>query len=358
MGMQRILIRTFLGLSILLIGCVHRQFTPITLDNIVVYPPPPDTARIQYLTSFSNSVDITGQRQGLARLILGEDKGKPIIKPYGLALHKGKIYICDTILGGLEIIDLNARTFDYFQPAGMGVLKKPVNCFVDKDGTLYVADTGRKQIVIFTPDLKYKGQIGDPSSMRLVDVFVSQDTIWACDMVGHTVRAFSRKTLKQIFRFPEQKPKTDPFLSSPTNLYVTKDRVYVSDFGAFKIKIFNKQGELLSTVGSYGKFLGQFVRPKGIAVDQDLRLFAVDAGFENVQIFDKNGKLLMYFGGPYEKPGDMWLPAKVVIDYEHVPYFEKYAYSGFRLKYLIFVTNQYGPDKISVYGFIESKGTE
>jgi hypothetical protein len=63
----------------------------------------------------------------------------------------------------------------------------------------------------------------------------------------------------------------------------------------------------------------------------------------------------MYFGGSYTKPGDMWLPAKVVIDYKNLDYFQEYVHPSFNLKYLIFVTNQYGPDKINVYGFISKK---
>jgi len=49
----------------------------------------------------------------------------------------------------------------------------------------------------------------------------------------------------------------------------------------------------------------------------------------------------------------MWLPAKVTVDYEHLKYFQKYVDPGFHLKYLIFVTNQYGPDKINIYGAVD-----
>ena len=62
----------------------------------------------------------------------------------------------------------------------------------------------------------------------------------------------------------------------------------------------------------------------------------------------------MHFGGPYNGHGDMWLPAKVVIDYDNLAYFQKYVDPRFHLIYLILVTNQYGPDKLSVYGFVES----
>jgi len=81
----------------------------------------------------------------------------------------------------------------------------------------------------------------------------------------------------------------------------------------------------------------------------------VDAAFENVQIFNSSGQLLMYFGGPYSSPGDMWLPAGVAVDYSNLDYFNKYVDPEFELQYLVYVTNQYGPGKIGVYGFVKIK---
>ena len=61
----------------------------------------------------------------------------------------------------------------------------------------------------------------------------------------------------------------------------------------------------------------------------------------------------MFFGGNYKGPGYLWLPAKVIIDYDNLSYFQKFVDPSFELKYLILVTSQYGPDKINVYGFVE-----
>ena len=102
------------------------------------------------------------------------------------------------------------------------------------------------------------------------------------------------------------------------------------------MKVFSKEGEYLNSIGSYGRGMGQFVRPKGIAVDRDQNLFVVDAGFQNVQIFNSEGQLLMFFGGPYQGPGDMYLPANVIVDYDNIGYFEKYVNPAFHLKYLIY----------------------
>ncbi len=88
---------------------------------------------------------------------------------------------------------------------------------------------------------------------------------------------------------------------------------------------------------------------------REANLYVVDAAFENVQIFNPEGELLMHFGGSYEGAGAMWLPAAVEISYDNLSYFEPYVDESFRLKYLIYVTNQYGPAKLNVYGFVEEK---
>ena len=324
-------------------------------EDIVIYPSPPDTARIQFLTSISNSLDITGKRSAFGRFILGEFKELSIVKPYGITIHNGKVYICDTGLDAIEIIDLQKNTFEYFIPAGRGQLMKPVNCHVDEKGFLYVADGNRRQVVIFNAEGGFVHSIGEAEDFKPTDVFVKGDKIWVANFINNKIHVYNKDSFELLFTLPESKSGNEDFLYSPSNIFVTDDKLYVSDFGDFKIKIYTLDGEFISSVGSYGDKIGQFVRPKGIAVDKESNLYVVDAGFENTQIFNKYGNLLMFFGGPYQKPGDMWLPAKVTIDYDNLEYFQEYVDDSFELKYLIFVTNQYGPDKINVYGHVEPK---
>ncbi len=46
----------------------------------------------------------------------------------------------------------------------------------------------------------------------------------------------------------------------------------------------------------------------------------------------------------------MYLPASIRVDYDHIEEFRKYAVEDAELECLIIVSNQYGPNKISVYG--------
>jgi len=350
---RRIIFYVFFVAYLIHFSCTQKPRIGNDADQVVIFPTPPEAPKIQYLTSISKSTDITGEPSKFMSYILGKQEEKPIIKPYGIAVHNGKIYICDTMLGGLEIIDMQKNTFEYFKPSGLGQLKKPINCAVDQQGFVYVADSERGQIVIFNSDGQYHKSIGDASEMKPTDVSVTQDRIWVCDIQNRRILSFDKNTYEVVDTFPQPSSSDSGNVYSPTNIYVTENELYVSDFGDFKIKIYAKDGTPLRSIGSFGRSFGQFVRPKGIAVDRQKNLYVVDAGFENVQIFNNQGQLLMFFGGSYKKPGDMWLPAKVAIDYNNVKYFEKYVYKDFALKYLILVTNQYGPDKINIYGFIE-----
>ena len=91
------------------------------------------------------------------------------------------------------------------------------------------------------------------------------------------------------------------------------------------------------------------------AVSTKWLIFTVAAAFGNVQIFNKEGQLLLYFGGQNGNDGDIILPKGIHIDYENRFFFEEYVDPEYTLKYLIFVTMQYGPNKIKVYGRVEPK---
>lgn len=346
----------FIGIALILtFSSCNKNGVPKKTTDIVIYPTPPDTARIQYLTSISDSKNITGRRNAFLRFVLGDFQPYPLVKPYGIAVKKGKIYICDTGSNGITIIDLAKKSLIPFFPKGKGQLKAPINCFVDDNEYLYVADGERRQVVVFDKKGEYVNAFGETENFKPTDVFVVNDKVYVVNSKNNRINIYKKGTFELLSFFPESGQGSEDFLYTPVNIYVSPDKVYVSDMGDFKIKKYTLEGKYINSVGSYGKNLGQFVRPKGIAVDKEENLFVVDAGFENTQIFDKQDRLLMYFGGPYKAPGDMWLPAKITLDYENLQYFQKYVDPSFELKYLIFVTNQYGPDKISVYGAVGPK---
>jgi hypothetical protein len=68
-------------------------------------------------------------------------------------------------------------------------------------------------------------------------------------------------------------------------------------------------------------------------------------------MFDDHGQLLMWFGDASSSNGALELPSKVVVDYDDVHFFQRYAAPDFHVECLLVVISQYGPHKVSVFGF-------
>jgi len=345
----------FTLLSILMLSCSPKLNKTSTIKSIL-YPAAPDTARIQYLTSISTSLDITKKQTALEKTVIGEKKALPIYKPYGVYMRNGKLYVFDIALGGgLEILDYAKNEFNYFAPKGTFKLNKPINGYVDENNTLYIADLGLQKIAVIDAEGNYVNSFGKEENEKPASVVVQNDKIFVADLGKNRINVYDKATYKFEYYFPKSESGDQDYLYMPTNITASKDKIYVSDMGSGDVKIFSLEGKYLKTVGQYGKNIGDFVRPKGIAVDKEENIYVVDASFENVQVFNKEGQLLLFFGGHYVSKGDMWLPTSVAINYEDINYFKKYVDPNYELKYLIIVANQYGPDKINVYGRIEPK---
>ncbi len=320
------------------------------------YPPAPDEPRVQYLTSFSSSRDVEGDPGTFAKFILGETPVKPIAKPYGVILKNGKIYVCDTAYNALEILDLGQKTFEYFESQQAGQLVSPVSVDISSNGTIYVADARRGQVLLFDKSGRYLSSIGGKGELQPTDVAVWRDRVFICDLKSKTVRVYTREDSKFLYAIPSTDGvDKDKKLFSPTNIDVdSSGNIYVTDTGDFNVKKYTSSGNLLQTFGTQGDVPGTFARPKGVAVDKAGRLYVVDAAFENIQVFGPKGELLMFFP-EQQDAARLTLPAGIFIDYNNISYFSKYADGSFKIEYLILVASQYGDRKISVFGFGKRK---
>jgi DNA-binding beta-propeller fold protein YncE len=305
------------------------------------------------LTSLSSSEDLEGSTGGFRRFVLGEEKNlKPIVKPYGVSVWNKKIYLCDTVSNAIEILDVEARRFEYFAPKDEVQIVDPIHVSFDINGDLYVADAGRGQVVIFDQAGNLLGTIGKRSEFKPSDVLVAEEKIYLCDLKTSSVKVFGLRDRDYLFSLPREGSPEEARLFSPTNIAAdSQGNLYVSDTGACRIQKYSPQGEFLMSLGSQGDAPGQFARPKGVALDREGRVYAVDAAFENVQIFDPEGKLLLFFAEPGGSPVPLVLPAGIAVDYSLKDHFSTLADPRFEVEYLVLVTSQYGDRKLSVFGF-------
>jgi len=335
-------------------GCATQSGT--AKKNYYFFPPPPDEPRLQYLTGFSSEEAFGGgEKRTFMSYVTGEvppDKG--ISKPYGAAVHGNKLYICDTDVGAVLAVDLQHKLIGVLNTQGEGAVSIPLNIAFDTDGSCYIADSGRNQVVIFDKDGNFVAAIGKAGETQPRDVALSSDRIYVADMLQHSVHVYDKATHNLLFDVPHPNEKTNytSTLFMPTNLALdSKGNLYVADTSGCRVQVYDTNGKYVRTVGSLGDSPGYFARVKGLAVDRDNRLYAVDALSGVTQIFDEKGRALTWFGDPEAGGPLRSLPAKVVVDYDDVSAFQSYVAPHFKVEYLVMVINQLGPHKVTVYGF-------
>jgi len=326
----------------------------------VFFPPAPDEPRVQYLASFSSEKDLRGNSGGsFMNFVTGERlPDNPIFKPYGAATAGHAIYVCDTSISGILRLDLAAKKMSMIAPTGAGALGLPLNLDMGGDGLIYVADSAREQVVILNTNGDFIATLGEKGKNQPRDVALSADRIYVGDSQTHCVHVYDRQDRKLLFDVPSAENEQDKkqALYQPGNIALDADgRLYVSDIGAFRVQVYDRDGKFLRTVGGYGDNPGEFARPKGVAVDRQNWVYVVDAAEQAVQMFNQDGRLLMWFGEPKGSEVSLMLPAKVVIDYDDVEYFQKYVSPDFQVEHLIIVINQIGPRKVSIFGYGHKK---
>jgi len=324
------------------------------------YPPESDLPRIQYLTRFSTPSDVESEGMGFKDFIVGTDSsGDHLVrKPYGVALHDGKIYVTDTRANGYAVFDLKQKRADLVQGFAGGAMKKPINITVEADGTKYVSDTDRNQILVFNADDRFVRAYGTPDQFKPIDILVVGDRLYVSDLLHHQIHVLDKTSGDTLFSFGTA-GSGEQELFQPTSLALGPDQgLYISDSGNFRIQKYSLNGDFIRSYGSIGDAVGHFARPKGIAIDRAGRIYVVDAAFENVQVFDKQGASLMFFGQPGDQRGNINLPTDIIIDYDNLEYFQSYAAPGFSLEYVVLVASQFGVNKVVAFGFGKMEGRD
>lgn len=323
-----------------------------SLAEVIFYPPLPDDPRLQFLTRLSSQKDLGEEKKGFSNFIMGDvEKGDLVNKPYGVAVYEGAVFVTDIRGGGYGVFDMASGSTRFVQPTGAAELKKPTNIFIDSDGTRYIADAMRQQILVFDRNDKFIRIFGKRGQFKPNDMLIVGERLYVSDIEHHQIHVLNKLSGEVELSFGEQGSEEGQFVH-PASMALGPDQtLWVVDTTNFRLQQFSLDGEFLSTVGSIGTSPGHFGRPKGLAIDQEGSMYIGDAAFEHVQVMETSGQPLLIFGNPGYAPHSVNLPTVVKIDYDNVKYFQQYAYPGFEIEYLILVAGQFGPNKVVVYGF-------
>jgi len=339
------------GLLMLACGCKTAEKAEPTW---LFFPSPPEKPRIQFLTWASGAAEVEPPRTSFEEFILGEEPQAPrqINKPYGVAVHDGSVYVCDTKDICICKLDFKNKTYSVFGYQGPGRLRKPINICIDPLGYKFVADPFRRQIVVFGPSDNFVSAFDVPQPGYPVDVALHGNELFVLDNDETCQVVVLDRTTGEVLRTFGGPGREPGQFNRPSSLCTSPDGfLYVSDTHNFRVQKLTLEGEMVWVKGAPGYRLGQFGRPRGIRAGPDGIIYVTDGATEIVQMFDPEGHILMRFAGPGNLPGALVLPSTLAVDKNSAAFFQQYVHKDFSVDYLLFVVSQYGPRLINVYAF-------
>jgi DNA-binding beta-propeller fold protein YncE len=283
----------------------------------LVWPEPPEVARIRYVRAISGPRDLGIIKSFLARLLdtLSGGSEERFVHPTGIAERDGVIYVADPGAHALWILDSVRKRSVKVSEIADASLASPVAVAVRPDGAVFVADTLLKRVFLLDRGgelIRVAAQEGlerpaglayDPVTQRLFVADSARDRICVFGPMGDLIQAWGHGgTRHGEFNHP-----THIALAASGTLWVV-------DALNFRAQAFDREGTFLLSFGRQGDGSGDFAAPKGIAADPEGHVYVVDALFDTVQIFDPDGLLLLAFGERGIKPGQLWLPGGIFIN--------------------------------------------
>lgn len=198
-------------------------------------------------------------------------EGRNFVAPVGIAVEpSGQVLVADAELGIVARLDRNGNPVGAI---GQGTLSRPTGLAFDSARQqLYVADTYAHDIKVFDAD-------------------------------GRLLRAIGRRgDGGGEFNFP-------------TYLALRQGELYVTDTMNARVQVLSAEdGRFLREIGKRGLYVGNLVRPKGVALDGEGNVYVVESYFDHLLVYDRKGEFLMPIGGVGAEVGKFYLPAGVWVD--------------------------------------------
>jgi sugar lactone lactonase YvrE len=301
----------------------------------LVWPNPPEIARIKYLSYLTgdkiehDARKIKAKTTWMDRLAgsppPADDKNVRIpfqlIAPYGLAVDsKGRIYAADQRVGAIFIFNTETKSLEMIRNRFEASFKLLNGLAIDDNDRLFVSDGDLNHILVFNAQHKQEEVITEGLA-HPVGLAIDKENrlLYVADSTLDQVLVYdadSFKLLRKVGRTGHNHELTSQGdFANPTNVAVDSEgNLFVADTLNDRVEMFDGDGKFINAFGKNCDAPGCFQRPKGIAVDGDNHIWVVDTMASRVQVFDREGRLLAYFGEYGKWPGQFNAASGIAID--------------------------------------------
>lgn len=225
------------------------------------------------------------------------------------------LYVTDPRTGRVVVRNRYGQLMEAI--AGLGT---PLAVTVDGAGNIYVADESSGNVWVYDRGWRLVRKLGDgdPEFALPNDIAIDAGTgrVYVSDGQAHTVRVYSPAgALVQLLGGKGAGPG---MLDFPSGVWVSPSgEIFVADQTNNRIQVFDRGGTLLrcfAVTSGRSMWGGRVGRIQGLTGDATGRLYVTDAFHGLVRVFDRWGGPVSTIGAFGERPGELQTPTGVAID--------------------------------------------
>lgn len=201
---------------------------------------------------------------------------------------RNRVYVGDAADGSVTVISQSGQPL-FSLGNGSGEFGMPGDIAVAGDGSLYVTDSLRDEIRIYSPDGAFTSSFGGTGTvdgtMRFPTGIAIDDAvheIYVADHLNARVQVFDAagNHLRSFSQFGGGGGR----LTRPQGIAIANGKVYVADAFQATISVFDQTGLYLETLGQFGTEPGSLKVPKDVAMSGG-RLFVANAANRRIEVF-------------------------------------------------------------------------
>lgn len=323
-----------LALAVLVAACaapgpriLHFGMQDAPEGRRLMWPAAPEVPRFMYAGQLLGEANfkappaeadgIGGAMRRLAAFIVGEQAPTVLQRPQsGTVDAAGRILVTDASRQAVFVFDPVAGELLVWDKAdGLANFVAPIGIASAADGQILVADA-QLGIVARLDSRGNPGRaIGRGVLKRPTGLAydAAHKRIFVADTYMHDIKVFDDEG--QLLKVIGHQGEAAGEFNFPTFLAFARGELYVADTMNSRIQVFADGGDRWrSSFGKRGLFVGNLVRPKGVAVDSDGNIYVVESYYDHLLVFNHDGEFLMAIGGLGQETGKFYLPAGAWVD--------------------------------------------
>jgi len=277
------------------------------------YAPPLHSSQL-----LSGKTKLGGWRDHVVTFVYGREEA--LMAPQHLTIDsRGRLIVADPMLPAVHVLD--GKNSFRIAAGARRRMERPNGVAVDAQDNIYVADSGLGLIDVFDSRgnfIRYLGKVDDESlfdyptgiaiDRRHAHIYLldtSRNVMLLLDLHGNILKRVGRRSSDEV---PVE-------FVSPSEITLNGDEVVVLDSAGSRLQVFDLDGKLLRQINTNSP-MGPSKVPveMGLGADAEGNIYLSNLRDSGVRVFTRDGRVLSSFGARGDSDGQFDLPTGLWVE--------------------------------------------